>query len=380
MTTVDPIRWSFGTFSTVSTLGTVGVVLVASLLGCAEPPVETEPAPRPVRTDTAVLESSIRQTIAGVTKTRVDSRLSFRVSGTIVSLPVEVGQEVNVRQVLARLDPSDFELEVERAQAALAQVQAGLRQADAEYERVRGLYESDNASLSDLEAARASADSFRAQEDAARKALEQGRRQVSYTTLRAPESGRVAALLKEINELTSPGETVVRLTAGSLPEVEIAVPDVTIPLIRIDMPAQVRLTAVPGETFPGKVSEVGVATAEGATTYPVTVVLDDADSRIRPGMAADVVLALQDSSEAAVTVPVVAVGEDTTGTFVFVVAGQSDGVATVERRDVTLGALTGPGRIRVLRGLEEGATVVTAGVRRLQNGMKVRVQNTTDGE
>ena len=354
--------------------GLATLLLLGTLGACAEPPVETEPAPRPVRTDTATLENTLQQTIAGVTKTSVDSRLSFRVSGTIISLPVEVGQEVVRGQVLSRLDASDFELEVERAQASLAQVQAGLRQARAEYDRVRSLYENDNASLSDLQAARSSADSFRAQEDAARKALEQAQRQVSYTTLRAPESGRVAAVTKEVNELSSPGETVVRLTAGSLPEVEIAVPDVTIPLIRIDMPALVRLTAVPGESFPARVSEVGVATAEGASTYPVTVVFDEADGRIRPGMAADVLLELQDSSESAVTVPVVAVGEDTTGSFVFVVRPEGDGTGTVERRDVELGQLTGPGRVRVTRGVEAGDTVVTAGVRRLQDGMTVRAQ------
>ena len=92
-------------------------------------------------------------------------------------------------------------------------------------------------------------------------------------------------------------------------------------------------------------------------------------------MAAEVRLRLQEpegtSAGTVIHVPLVAVGEDQNGRFVFVVEDAGDGSATVRRRPVEVGELTDQG-LRILSGLESGEQVVTAGVRRLNDGMAVR--------
>ena len=57
--------------------------------------------------------------------------------------------------MLAGLDPQDYQLQVEDAQASLARIRAEVRNAEANYARIRDLYENNNASLNDLDASRA---------------------------------------------------------------------------------------------------------------------------------------------------------------------------------------------------------------------------------
>ena len=351
-----------------------GLTTLFVVSGCAEPPAEVEEVLRPIRSTAAEPAGASLVAIAGVTKASLDSRLSFRVAGTIDRLQVGVGDRVGKGKVLARLDPADFELEVERARASLAQVEALQRQAAAEYDRVRGLYENDNASKSNLDTARANADTAGAQVTAARKALEQAERQLSYTTLRAPESGAVAAVLKEVNEIIGQGETLLRLTSDSTPEVELGVAETMISSLTSGMPVEISVAAIGGQTLPGRVYEVGVATAEDSATYPVTIRFDQGNPGLRSGMAAEVRFRLADRiSGNAARVPQVAVGEDRDGNFVFVVERTGEAEGVVRRRQVELGRPSDAQSIEILGGLEVGEVVATAGVRRLTDGTRVKL-------
>ena len=113
---------------------------------------------------------------------------------------MRTGDRVEAGQLIAELDPTDFALRVQEAEAALIQAEAQARQADAEYSRMRGLYENRNASRSDLDASRAASESTQAQIDAARQRLEQARAQLSYTRLLAPASGSIGRVPVEVNE------------------------------------------------------------------------------------------------------------------------------------------------------------------------------------
>ena len=156
-------------------------------------------------------------------------------------------------------------------------------------------------------------------------------------------------------------------------------PEAVISGVRLGQQVEVGFDALPGRTFEARVSETGVTAVGTATTFPVTVKLEESDPDIRSGMAAEV--AFRFSTEATsgrLLVPPVAVGEDGEGRFVFVLetslvaadAGVRTGV--VRRRAVRVGELTGEG-IEILSGLEDGELVVTAGVRRLSHEEQVLV-------
>lgn len=349
--------------------------LILSLGSCGEPPAAPEEVLRPVRTVVVAAGSGEQQvTFAGVARAGVESQLSFRVPGTVLAVDVDLGDRVQPGQVLARLDATDFELKVEEAEAALALAQASLRQGDAEFDRTRALYESNNASKSQLDAARAAAESGRAQLEAREKQLQQARQQVGYTVLRAPQAGAIAAVNVEVNEGVAAGQTALLLTSIARPEVTVAVPEMFIAAVQKGQTVMVAFDALPGRKLTGRISEVGVAALGSGTTFDVRARLEESDAAVRAGMAAEVTFHFPGPDDAGLTVPLVAVGEDRQGRYVFVVEDAGDGTGVVHRRGVEIGDLA-TGGLQVRQGLAAGERVVTAGVRRLADGMRVRMQS-----
>ncbi len=360
-------------------LATVALLFTA----CQEPP-PVETVLRPVRYEIVSTSQEARlRTFAGVARAGVESNLSFRVAGTVDRTAVTVGQKVRRGQLLARMDPTDYELKVQEAVAGWAQAEAASRNAEADYERVRGLYENNNASRRELDGARAGSESSRARVQAAEKRLEQARQQVSYTALRAPVDGTIASVNVEVNENVDAGQKVILLTAGSEIDVEVALPEAVIVEVELGQKVVVGFDALPGRTFEAEVTEAGVAAVGMATTFPVTARLLEADPDIRSGMAAEVAFRFSTAGTGGrMLVSAVAVGEDRDGRFVFVLDVAEDSAdggpstALVERRSVTVGELTGDG-LEILSGLEDGEMVVTAGVRRLSDGESVLVLETS---
>lgn len=356
----------------------LGVAVTASvaLAGCGGEQVAPEPPLRPVRTIEVRSAGMTRsRTFAGVAQADVEARLSFRVAGLVRRLLVQSGDRVEAGQLIAELDPTDYELREQEAGADLIQAQAQARQADAEYERVRGLYENRNASRSDLDASRAASESSRALIDAAQQRLEQARAQLSYTRLRAPTAGSIGRVPVEVNENVGSGEEIAVLTSGERPDVDVRVPESLIGEIVRGSEVQVTFDALPGRVFEAVVTEVGVMSTTLSTTFPVAVRLVSAEPDVRAGMAAQVrfSFAVDDDRERFI-VPAHAVAEDRDGRFVYVVESTGTGVGTVRRRDVRVGELTGDG-LEVLDGLHDGELVVTAGVSQIRDGLEVKTSS-----
>jgi RND family efflux transporter MFP subunit len=330
-----------------------------------------------VRYQRAELSSGARlRTFSGTAKAGAEILLSFRVPGRIERLSARVGQIVSAGDLLAQLERDDFEIAAQQAEARLAQAEANARNAAANYERIQGLYVNQNASRNDLDAARANADTATAQVEAAEKSLQSVQRQLGYTRLLAPVDWAIASVPVDVNENVSQGQMVALLTGRARPEVEVAMPGVLIQRINEGDPVTVTFNAIRGQLFGAVITEVGVAAVGTATTFPVTVRLIEDDTSVRSGMAADVTFRFEsESGERTIFVPAVSVGEDREGRFVFVVEPAGDpGVGVVRRRAVAVGAELMPdGSMAVADGLAEGEQVVTAGVRRLTDGQRVKL-------
>jgi len=338
--------------------------------------VEEKEIIRPVRYMQAYVTGGSRvRTFTGVAQAGVESRLSFKVPGTVQRINVMVGDDVRAGQLIAQLDRNDYQLQVQQAEAALSQAEAQERNARASYDRVRVLYENESASKSDLDAARAANESAGAGLKAAEKQLEMAKLQLSYTRLTAPASGSIASVMVEANENVSAGQPIVMLTDGSEIEVRMSIPEILISRIIEGDDVEVSFDALPDRSFEAKITEVGVASVGAGTTYPVIVKLNRHDTAIRPGMAATVACNFESPDERErFVIPSHAIAEDRKGRFVFTVVPMTDDTnfGIIHRKEVTIGDLT-PEGIEVFDGLEEGDLVVTAGVSRISEGMKVRL-------
>jgi multidrug efflux system membrane fusion protein len=348
--------------------------VVICLPGCGGSDADEEPIVRPVRYVEVYKSGGIRvRRFSGVAQAAVEAPLSFRVPGTVQRLPVTVGDRVQAGQLIAALDPEDYRLQRQDAQAALRRAEAEARNAEASYERVRGMYENENASLTDLEAARTAAESATELVASATNRLGLAERQLTFTRLTAPQAGAIAAVSIERNQNVRAGQTVVLLTSGSDLEVAVAVPEVLITEVREGSTVTVTFDALRDQTFPGVVTEVGVAATETGATYPVTVRLTDSQEGVRSGMAAEVAFRFTAPGGSDVmVVPPVAVGEDQNGRFVFVVEPADSGYGVARRRAVAVGELTTDG-LEILEGLQDGDRVVTAGIGQIVDGLRVRI-------
>jgi len=329
---------------------------------------------RPVRYTRATLnDGMVERIFSGTSRAEIESNLSFKVSGTLQTRPVNVGDQLQPGQVIAALDPTDFNISKHEAEASLANALAEMRRAKANYERTKTLYENDNTSKHDLDSARAAAESAAAQVESAAQKLRSAKLQLSYTKLHSPGICAVAATYIKENENVSAGTAIAKVNCGECPEVKISVSSSFISQILAGSEVEVSFDAFADQHFKAIVTEVGVSSADTSTAFPVTVAMQEGCDQIRAGMAADVSFTLDSGGgNASIMLPEVAVSEDRKGRYVFILQQDANENWITQRRSVEIGEF-GMDGLMISSGVTEGELVVTAGVRRIIDGQKVKL-------
>ncbi|MCA9665536.1 MAG: efflux RND transporter periplasmic adaptor subunit [Myxococcales bacterium] len=352
------------------------VLIAAAALvgsGCRKKAKKLPKVIRPVRVHQVSFGGAASgSTFVGKTKASTESKLSFKVNGQVAKILVKVGDKVKKGQLIATLDDKDYRLQLRQAQAAYAQARAGARNAKRAYDRARKLYENRSVSIQDLDNARAAADSAKAQAAAQAQAVSLAASRVNYTKLKAPLAGEIALKSVNVNENVKAGQPVVALNAGAVPEVSFSVPESVISAIKQGAKCSVSISALSGVgKLDATITEVGVQSG-GASTYPVTARLDKADARVKAGMTVEVQLAQAKTTGKRIVVPGASVMEDAKGRFAFIAKGKRGEQGQIERRAVKTGKLT-PSGLVIESGLTPGDLVVTAGIRFVEPGMRVRI-------
>lgn len=354
-------------------------VTIIILFSCQQPVVEEKPVIRKVMYQQVSKVKKIKErTFSGLTKPVKEIGLSFKVPGTIDVLAVEIGSVVKKGDIIAQLVKQDYNIKVHEAKAMLLSAKAQQRNAKAHYKRIQQLYERQNASRADLDAARTNSETTQAQVQTASEQLEYAKLQLSYTDLKAPEYGYITDVRVETNENVKSGDKIAIIVAGSTLDVEVSIPAKYIAKIRKGNDSFVKIDASKNKSYAGVVSEVGVSPTGNATQFPVIIKLTNPDDSLRPGMVAEVTFTFdfddaKNDDKDFYIVPSVAVGEDRSGRFVYIVKPTQDGFGTVHRSAVKVGEFTSDG-IEIYAGVNDGTLVVTAGVGQIKEGQKVRVE------
>jgi multidrug efflux system membrane fusion protein len=349
-------------------------VCLLAVTSCETNKKEARKIIRPVRY-MHVQKGGERQTrvFSGVSKAVVEMRLSFKVAGTIQNIKVKMGDTLRKGALVASVDNTELQLQMEQAKTLLNNAIVQLGTAKSAYERTATLFESNNVSLQNYETAKSAYESAKASVKSHRQNLELAQRQLSYSRLIAPMEGIVTRVPVENNENIMPGQTIAEVNSGKDLEVIVGIPEGYIAQVKEGGSAMVRFTSLPDKEYAGTISEVSFAIDKNSSTYPVSILLEKPDTKIRPGMAADAVMKLADNSTGmAMTVPSNTISEDQTGRFVYIVEITSGDTAIVHRRDVMTGTLVNDG-IEIVDGLTDGELVVTAGISSLRDGMVVRL-------
>jgi multidrug efflux system membrane fusion protein len=359
---------------------TLSLLLIISLLSaCEKDKIVANKVYRPVQYIKVMHKSNqITDTFSGVIEADLDANLSFRVGGTIVNRSVKVGDLVQAGQLLAELDTTDLKVAYQQSLASLQQAKANERNQRASYERAMELYENNNSSKSELDNARAGADSAKAASNVASKQSEASRLQLSYSKLVSPQICSVAEILADTNEAVKAGYGVIRVTCGACAKVKVSVPGRLISSIHKGDDSIVRTSAFSDKEFPAKVTEVGVA-ASSDGTFPVEALLQGSCPDLRAGMSANLSFEFSDleGSEQAkrLMVPYLSVGKDSKGNFVYILKPVKGGIYRAVRTSVEFEPRSNNGA-EIITGIQAGDLVATAGVRRLLDGMEVKLLDT----
>jgi len=329
---------------------------------------------RPVRFEKVQnLSAAQTRTFSGVSKSGIETNLSFKVGGTINFINVKIGEKVNKNILIASLDDSDYQLKFEQSHASEDNAKTQRDLAKSNYKRIEKLYENGNISVSEYQQAKAAYESAKSQVKSLDRQTDQIKKQIEYTKLYAPMDGVIANLYVEKNENVQPGQVIVEFNSGKDPEVTIGIPENFITRIKEGDFVTVEFSSVPEQEFEAIITEVSYVAQQQSSTYPVIVKLQNPTNEIRPGMAADVTFNFQSKKEEDnIIVPSVAVAEDHSGNYVYVLEEIAKDTATVQKRSVKVGILIEES-FEILKGLEEGELVVTAGISKLTDGMKVRL-------
>lgn len=288
--------------------------------------------------------------------------LSFQVSGTILSLPIQTGDYVKKGQLVGVIDETVYrnQYNAQLAQAKLAQEN---------YTRINEVFKKGSvAEIKMLEA--------KSNYEQATSATNATYQNIAHTRLYAPASGYIGEKKAEAGAVASPGQTVLQLLDTRSVKVLVAVPEGEINRYKTGTPAAIKIDALGSQPLQGKVSEVGVLALNGSANYNLKISLVNSDMKLKPGMlckvvfnqAADAATSSNNGSKE-IIVPVQSVQVDEKGSrFLYVVNANRKAI----RKDVTTGQLYSNG-IVIQSGLAGNEQVITSGYQKLADQTPVTI-------
>ncbi len=352
----------------------ISTVLVTVFPGCAkEEEVAAGPTSRPVKIFTVAGGSAdaTRQFPARIDASQ-RAELAFRVGGRLQEILVREGDLVEKDQLVARLDPTDYQITFNDRQATFDRAQRN-------FNRGKELVGDGNISRTQF-------DRMEAEFKTSRAALNQAQKDLEYTELQAPFAGRIARRQFENFEEVLARVTVFHLQDVSALDVFIDVPGSLIRNIEGAAPgdessspqkrservkARVMFDGRMNTSFPLKFKEVATKVDEDTQTYRLTFTMDSPEGvRILPGMTAQVQLDMAAImiSDSSYWVPSRAVQADRgLKPRVWVLDSSK---MTVSSREVEIGRLSGSS-IEITAGLEGGEEIIAVGAPYLAEGMQV---------
>ena len=291
--------------------------------------------------------------------------LSTEIGGLVQNVPIKSGMDVKEGELLIKLnDASDV--------AQLKSLQAMADLAKVINERDRQQLEIQAISKNVFDTSRADAASKQAQ-------VEQQTALVAKKNLKAPFSGRVGIVMMNPGQFVNPGDKLLTLQTLDPIFVDFNLPQSNAEQIQVGQEIVVTTDAFKGASFTGKITAISPKVDTNTRNIQIEAQLANPDKKILPGMFANVNIKLGEQVKM-LTLPQTAVTYNPYGSTVFIAkpTGKKDkqGKPALEAQQVFV--TTGPTRgdqVAILKGVDEGAIVVTSGQLKLKNGTPLIVNN-----
>lgn len=388
-----------------------------SLVGCTgeshTQTIDTDTLPVVVGTLQKVQELERISASGTVSTPKSPANVGFLVPGRVIFVGPREGEHVNEGQVLAKLDPLDFTLTVQAAEAQKARAQAEMEKAmhsarpelleqarvtfersEDEYRRMKMLYDEKALAPNDFlkfKAAyqqaqqvyqQAKAGGQKEDKNLAKAAFDQAdvqlricQKKLADATLLAPASGYISKRLIELGDTAAAGRPVFEIVQMEPVEVNVGVPETDVHLVRIGQVAQITLPALPGKSFQGTVRLINISADPGTRTYMTRITVANPELLMRVGMVAEATI-FGDRTVSMMTLPGDAVVRDPQGaTQVYVYYPDKK---RVYAKRVEIGTAANQ-EIEIKSGLSGDELIVLAGQTKLRDGLAVSATENVNG-
>lgn len=343
------------------------------LLGCEEEQ-QTAEVVRPVRAmKIQNVEGFVKRYFPGSAAATQEINTAFRVSGQLIKRPVDVGSEVKKGDLIAQLDPSTFQAEVNRLSGDVKAALAVHERARLELDRQQKLLSKGWVTKARVETIEATEAAARASIVAVRAGLKRAELDLSHTTLVAPFDGVIAETFVENFQEVLAKQPVVRIVDTAQIEFWVSIPESLISTVPHARDITVEFDAFPGAPIPAEIKEVKSEASQTTRSYDVNLIMDQPDDFVvLPGMAGRALAGRFDLPEEeqveGFEVPLAAIHNPSGDKdYIWII---DEGSMTISSREIKTIEPTDHG-LRV-QGVQPGEWIVTAGVEYLRDGQKVR--------
>jgi membrane fusion protein (multidrug efflux system) len=290
--------------------------------------------------------------------------LSLEVSGVVESISFNSGDDVEEGALLLKLRTVDDV-------ARLHSLQAIAELNEITYERDQKQFKMQAVSQATLDTDAANLKNAQAQ-------VAQQQAVIDKKLLRAPFSGHLGIRAVDLGQYLGPGTVIVTLQALDPIFVDFFVPQQSVDQMRLGQAVTVKVDAYKDQTFTGEIAAINPKVDTGSRNVQVRASLKNPDRKLLPGMYATVDIATG-SPQNYVTLPQTAISYNPYGDTVYVVETKGTNAEgkpqTVARQTfITVGPTRGD-QVAVLKGVDEGDMIVTAGQIKLHNGSVVLIDN-----
>ncbi|MBN2373114.1 efflux RND transporter periplasmic adaptor subunit [bacterium] len=284
-----------------------------------------------------------------------DLTILAEVSGAIISISVKEGDTVKEGDILAQIDPRDYE-------NRLNQIQASYSLAQLEFDRISRLAKTSAASQAQL-------DSVQSRLHEISSSLESAKLDLERCTTKAPIPGFINKRFAKIGLLVSRADPLFQILDTRRVKVEVGIPESDVDAINDLKEAEITIDALNNLKVTGKKAFLSRQPESFARVYNLKLEVENPDNLLRAGMFARVNLVKKRYPDSLV-VPLYSVVTNENEHYVYVVNDE-----TAHYRPIKLGVLNG-WQVQVTDGLKPYERVIVVGQRNLEDGQKVKVIRT----
>ena len=338
------------------------------LTGCSEKSPEAKGAPATLITTSTVKTTALEiseRTLGTLTAVK-DPTISAEVAGKVIKITVRTGEPVKKDQVLARIDPSDVELQASADSAEIARIQALLAQQERVVARQSELVQKSFISKNALDDVTAQRDALKNQLLSARARGSLSRDNVSKTTIVAPFDGFIVQQLSSTGDYLKVGDPIFRFVSNDRLRAYLPFPESAAPRLKLGMPVRIVSPLAPDTVVTGFVEDFRPTIGEGNRAVEVIARIENPGS-LKGGASIDGAVITGQKANA-VVVAEQSVVLRPAGKVVYLV---SDGKA---KQQIVQTGSKQHGMIEILGGLQGGETIALDGAGFLTDGAAVNVK------